>query len=558
MTEELTMSFDPHTIEHLGLQMYSSIPVALAELVANSYDALANEVHIILKDSDKDKKEIIVMDDGVGMTFEDINNKYLRIGRKRREEEKESIFGGRKITGKKGLGKLALFGIGKNIQVSTKTQNMNNAISFNMDWNAIMNENKGEYKPVFTEEKPIANYIKGTNIILTEIKRKSEFNFDFIKIELAKMFNFSVDNFKIFISKNNDNPEEITKEMKYASLNKQFEYKIEDIVREIPDIYKYKDNLRGKIITTHKPLKMDDKGIILYANGRLANAPSFFKVSDSGHFYAYTTGYIEIDFIDDISEKELISTNRQSLNWDNDEETLELREYLQKIIRLVSNKWRKDWKIAKTNKVSEKISSINKINIEKYIKTISTNEEIRKDIANLIDNMTNDELDIDKAIENIQKLLPPYLEYHYRFLHKNIQEVVKDKYQKEEYYSALQQACIKYINSVKIKANLKNTTPITETDRPLMRKVFGNQSDKILKVLDGKKKADGTSFNSDTISNLEDAQATLSEGVVCGYRNPLSHETDKDLKEAEIITEKHCLDALGLLSLLFERLDNIK
>jgi len=31
------MSFDPHTIEHLGIKMYSNIPNAVAELIANGY-----------------------------------------------------------------------------------------------------------------------------------------------------------------------------------------------------------------------------------------------------------------------------------------------------------------------------------------------------------------------------------------------------------------------------------------------------------------------------------------------------------------------------------------
>ena len=36
---KLIMSFDPHTIEHLGVKMYSVLPNAIAELIANAYDA---------------------------------------------------------------------------------------------------------------------------------------------------------------------------------------------------------------------------------------------------------------------------------------------------------------------------------------------------------------------------------------------------------------------------------------------------------------------------------------------------------------------------------------
>ena len=48
----LTMTFDPHTIEHLGIKMYSTLPPLIAELVSNAYDADASKVLIELKDTD--------------------------------------------------------------------------------------------------------------------------------------------------------------------------------------------------------------------------------------------------------------------------------------------------------------------------------------------------------------------------------------------------------------------------------------------------------------------------------------------------------------------------
>lgn len=114
---KLTMSFDPHTIEHLGIQMYSVLPNAIAELIANAYDAEASSVSIELVDNDKEKS-ISVIDDGVGMSFDEINNCFLRIGRKRRSDDNGmSPNKLRKVTGRKGLGKLAFFGIGDIIRI---------------------------------------------------------------------------------------------------------------------------------------------------------------------------------------------------------------------------------------------------------------------------------------------------------------------------------------------------------------------------------------------------------------------------------------------------------
>ena len=63
--EKLVMTFEANTIKHLGVKMYSNMPPALAELVANAYDACATEVHIDLYDDEE--KKVIVSDDGVGM-----------------------------------------------------------------------------------------------------------------------------------------------------------------------------------------------------------------------------------------------------------------------------------------------------------------------------------------------------------------------------------------------------------------------------------------------------------------------------------------------------------
>ena len=41
--EELVLKFEPKTIEHLGVKMYSTLPPALAELISNAYDADARD-----------------------------------------------------------------------------------------------------------------------------------------------------------------------------------------------------------------------------------------------------------------------------------------------------------------------------------------------------------------------------------------------------------------------------------------------------------------------------------------------------------------------------------
>ena len=182
--EKLIMTFDPKTIEHLGVKMYSTLPPAIAELIANAYDACATEVTVRLSD---EPKKIEVTDNGVGMTFEEVNSNFLRIGRNRRVEEQAPPCE-RSPTGKKGLGKLALFGIGKAVEVITKKSGKK--ISFVMDWNDIMGA-EGDYEPKFTIND-CARDDTGTTIIVHELKRKTNFNRDDMAHSISKLFNLTI------------------------------------------------------------------------------------------------------------------------------------------------------------------------------------------------------------------------------------------------------------------------------------------------------------------------------------------------------------------------------
>ena len=100
--------------------MYSTLPPALAEIISNSYDADAENVIITLSEENGVPKEIKVDDDGIGLSLDEIKDKFLIIGRNRRLEGDEPSANLKRLpTGKKGLGKLALFGLARIITVTT-------------------------------------------------------------------------------------------------------------------------------------------------------------------------------------------------------------------------------------------------------------------------------------------------------------------------------------------------------------------------------------------------------------------------------------------------------
>ena len=67
------MQLSLNVLEHLGINLYSNVPSVLSEAVANSWDADAEAVEIRFA---TDKGTIVIQDDGVGMTREQVNQRF--------------------------------------------------------------------------------------------------------------------------------------------------------------------------------------------------------------------------------------------------------------------------------------------------------------------------------------------------------------------------------------------------------------------------------------------------------------------------------------------------
>ncbi len=545
--DKLELRFDPHTIEHLGIKMYSQLPYALAELVANSYDAGAENVEINLYDKDDQNKRIVVSDDGEGMSFDEVNENFLVIGRRRREDDlSRNNKKGRKITGKKGIGKLALFGIGKTINITTSREGATKATCFSLNWDDILNETSGRYNPSYSEIVKSDSSKKGTLIELTNLTRISGFDINSIAVSLSKLFNCFDNSFRVIIRKNNLEKVELTRDLKYESIDKEFEWDIKQLCEIVEKDTKYKSLLNGKIISSKKPMKPDLRGITTYVNGRLANIPSFFGVSEAGHTFSYLTGWIDADYLDEY-DKDLISTDRQSLSWDMPE-AQELQCFLQKIIKYLVKDWSVKRKDAKEKLNSEKTG----INISNWYATVP--DEVRPKLTNIINKISEkpeiDDEDFSSVVHQVYDLIPPYTYYHYRLLHTQVKDASRVNYQNKNYYSAFQEALKRYKNAVKDKSGVN---AFEELD--IMNKSFG-KGKPLQTTAKFKLRPNGQSFSEQTLNNIEEGQLSLSRGIVQGGRNIVSHEEHDDLRKTGLFTEKDCLDLLSLLSHLYKRLDD--
>ena len=545
MNKELILKFDNHTIEHLGIKMYSRLPNALAELIANSYDASAENVKICFNEN-ANTREIIIEDDGDGMNFDEINDDFLVIGRKRREFDRKRVNEkGRMITGKKGLGKLALFGIGKRIEITTSTDKDDYETVFVMDWEELMKEKSAAYKPVFKQNKKENKSSHGTKIVLNKLTRVSKFNIDEIAISLTRLFNFYDSTFKVKVI--NENREiELDREKVYEFVKIEKEWKVEDIVKVIEDANSNIKTITGKIFSSEKPMNQNLRGITVYANGRLVNVPCFFGLPEAGHVFSYLSGWIDANYLDEFTEDEYIATDRQSLNWDL-EETVELQEVMKKVVRTISKEWSELRKENKERKFKERTN----INKREWLQNVP--DDLRSDLDGVINSIYDSETIEDgiysDTINKLYKLLPPYTYWHYRYLHREIQKRSEEGYKNGNYYLAFQEAMKCYKDKVKEKSGTKQIE-----DYSIMAESFGKDKKNKLKPLEVTSNYKNL-FNETTLGNIEEGQKYLSMGVAAGGRNPLSHEEYQKLKDTGLFTEKDCLDMLSILSHLFRRLD---
>lgn len=396
MSETLTLRFDPNTIEHLGISLYSKLPSVLSELVSNSWDADADNITIDFHDHDS-KKEIIYQDDGVGMDFEELNEKFLLIGRNRRKDPTERITKKmRPVIGKKGLGKLSVFGICDVIEIeSVKDGKVNH---FQMKLMDIKTSN-GTYNPTLLCPKDsITSKANGTTLHLKSIRRKSGFDLSDIAVSLSKKFLiFDILTLKMY--HNGTGLTTVTNELKFNSFEEQFKW---DFPNDLYTEYVNYSKVKGFVITTLTPIKDTEmSGIYLVSRGKIVNTANFYGLRDNDQFHSYVTGYLEVDFIEDFDE-DVISTDRHSLNWENDE-TKELQKYLQNVIRKIGNEWKK--KRAEVKKTD--IKNETTLDIDEWQNNLPTYErELSERIINPI--LTNARLETDQSSEIIKNVIDKF------------------------------------------------------------------------------------------------------------------------------------------------------
>lgn len=116
-TERIPFNFTYYAMKLLGKNLYSNPWTALSEIVANSIDAGANNVYVLIDMHNKEHSAVEIFDDGAGMSYDDLEKKYTLIGRNKRLDSDNNKG---KTLGRKGIGKLAALYLSPKYYLLTK------------------------------------------------------------------------------------------------------------------------------------------------------------------------------------------------------------------------------------------------------------------------------------------------------------------------------------------------------------------------------------------------------------------------------------------------------
>ena len=349
------MTIDLNVLDHLGINLYSSTPPVLSEVVANSYDADATRVDIKIVDGNSSK--IRISDNGEGMDIEDINRKYLHVGYRRREnDEAVSKKFHRQVMGRKGLGKLSLLSIARCIEIHTKKESSEGeAFAIRLeDLQSCISKGEKTYHPAeigFKSE--LVEGLSGTTVIITDIKRSVDRTEAYLRPRIAKRFSLrstKENPFRVFL-----NDREITPSDRGYQDKVDFIWCTESYREEIDDRFRSKiqgtfddqvgENyaMRGWIGTVQKPSQLKPGGvnnnqISIFIRGKLAQEDILSSYGESGFYANYMVGEIHADFLDLDDQDDIATSNRQQIN-ENDERFEALKKVLYSVLKQIQSEW---------------------------------------------------------------------------------------------------------------------------------------------------------------------------------------------------------------------------
>ena len=352
------MTLSLNVLNHLGIGLYSNVPAVLSEVVANAWDADAENVTIMV---DKNNKTITIEDDGHGMDVDDVNNKYLRVGYKRREAPGEATTPSfeRPVMGRKGIGKLSLFSIANVIEVHSVKDGISHGFMMELEKieDAIKDGSEKLYEPDPISPRKV-EITGGTKISLSDLRIQLRGD-RWLRRRLARRFSVigSLHNFNMSL---NGEPVTIEDRDYFDKLQYIWTYgeKGEEVLElaenrthneSRPVLIEQEQNdelkIAGWIGTAEHngQLKDVDTGeslnkIVVMVRGKLAQEDILEEFGKGGLYSKYIIGEIHADFLDQDDRDDIATTSRQHII-EGDQRYSLLKKKLVSELNYIDSKW---------------------------------------------------------------------------------------------------------------------------------------------------------------------------------------------------------------------------
>lgn len=357
MTEKTyKMTISLNVLNHLGINLYSNIPAVLSEVIANSWDADAEVVDISIGED-----AITIEDNGCGMTYEDINDKYLHVGYERRKQPNEAITPKheRRVMGRKGIGKLSLFSIADTIEIQTmKNDDRNGFLMSAEKIKALLkdSEKDQDYHPDALPTDSITIDKQGTRLTIRELKKGTATTGGALRKRLARRFGI-IGAENDFIINIDGKPIEIADRDYFHKLQYLWHYgekseKYVDYCRteklkqneKRPNIVgDIGDEVSGWIGSVEKSGDLKDgqdnlNKIVIMVRGKLAQEDILEDFVEGGMYTKYLIGEINADFLDTDEGVDSATTSRQEIKKD-DPRYIALKGWILRELKNIQSNW---------------------------------------------------------------------------------------------------------------------------------------------------------------------------------------------------------------------------
>jgi signal transduction histidine kinase len=219
----------------IGSELITDNFVAVFELVKNSFDANATEVKIIFENIYSDNAKIIIQDNGKGMDYADLKDKWLFVAYSAKKDGTEEfdyrskVKSDRFYAGAKGVGRFSCDRLGRYLNLITIKNKPNSKIeNLIVDWKKFEENQNEEFIEIPVEHKQLAktiynlkhgtileiNGINSEEWTRSEIKKLKDKLSKLVKPKLNKSIKEKP--FKIFIYSSDDIEEDKRDAVKYA------------------------------------------------------------------------------------------------------------------------------------------------------------------------------------------------------------------------------------------------------------------------------------------------------------------------------------------------------